>query len=196
MRFGPGNGCRASAGALLLVLGLGAGCSQELPSIRLTGNGSEPTLLFEGFHMVSTQKGEREWDFYARAAQIFEREELARAQDIKVVYWREGRAVSTLTARRGFLQTETRRIRAEQDVVMVSDQGVLRTEMLQWDNVKGLITTDQAVTVERGQDVLTGVGLEADSELKHVEVLSQVRIRVRSTRALTTPGTVVPSQAP
>lgn len=196
MHLGPGNGCRAFVGALLLVLGLLSGCSQEPPTIRLTGNGSEPTLLFEGFHMVSTQKGEREWDFYARAAQIFEREELARAQDIKIVYWRGGRAVSTLTARRGFLQTETRQIRAEQDVVMVSDQGVLRTEMLQWDNAKGLITTDRAVTVERGEDVLTGVGLEADSELKHVEVLSQVRIRVRSARSLTLPGAVAAPQAP
>jgi LPS export ABC transporter protein LptC len=181
---------RVRAGLLVLALGLTCGCAQEPPSIRLAANGQEPTLLFEGFHMISTQGGEREWDFYARAAQIYERQNLARAQDIKVVYWRGGKEVSSLTARRGFLQTETRYIRAEKDVVMVSAQGdVLRTEMLQWDNARGIITTDQPVTVERGSNVLTGVGLRADSDLKNVEVLAQVKIRVRSMKTLATPGT-------
>jgi LPS export ABC transporter protein LptC len=147
----------------------------------------EPNLMFEGFRMVSTRGHDREWDFTARACQIFERDNMARAQDIKIVYWRNNKPASTLTARRGFIRTDTHDTRAEQNVVMVSQAGaVLRTERLHWDNQKGRIYTDLPVIVERGTSVMTGVGLEADSELKHVEILSQVNIKVRSIKELKT----------
>ena len=176
-------------------LGL-SGCGQEQPNVHLKNGGAEPSLLFEGFHMTSTQRDEREWDLYARAAQVFERENIARAQDIKVIYWRKGQAVSTLTAQRGFLRTDTRFIRAEKDVVMVSEEGaILHTEVLQWDNAKGRIFTDAPVTVERGNNILTGVGMEADSELKRIDILSQVNIQVKSIKDLQTEqGTPTPEQ--
>ncbi len=179
-----------------------AGCGQEpQPSIHLSNMGNkalEPTLMFEGFRMVSTRGQEREWDFTARACQIFELDNMARAQDIKIVYWRNGRPASTLTARKGFIQTVTHDTRAEQDVVMVSQEGaVLRTERLQWNNQKGRIYTDLPVSIERGTSVMTGVGLEADSELKHIEVLSQVNIQVRSIKDLKIgQGTPTPEAKP
>lgn len=135
--------------------------------------------------MVSMQGGEREWDFYARAAQVFERDNLARAQSIQVIYWRGGKTVSTLTAQRGFFRTDTRFIRAEQDVVMVSEEGaVLRTELLEWDNAQGKIFTDHPVTIERGDSVLSGVGMEADSGLRHINILAKVNLNVRSLKDL------------
>lgn len=186
---------------LLACLWLGScGCGeQEEPKVRLSGalaSKPEPTLLFEGFHMVSTLGLRREWDFSARAAQVFERERVARAQDIKVVYWRQDRPVSTLTAKRGFIQTDTNNLRAEQDVVMVSDNGVtLRTQWLAWDQRLRKIYTDQPVVIERPGSILRGVGLEADSELKHLEILSQVDIKVRSLKDLKASLTPTPGPA-
>ena len=137
--------------------------------------------------MVSTRGALREYDFIARAAQIFEHDNMARAQDIKIVYYRNGKPASTLTAKRGFVNTVTHDMRAEQQVVMVSQEGaVLRTEKLHWDNQQGRIYTDLPVTVERGTSVMTGVGLQADSELKHIEILSHVNIQVRSLKELKT----------
>ena len=177
------------APALGLAVLLLAACSQEpQPNINLApvvGRAEEPNLMFEGFRMVSTRGAQREYDFIARAAQIFEHDNMARAQDIKIVYYRLGKVASTLTARRGFVNTVTHDMRAEQQVVMVSQDGaVLRTELLHWDNQQGRIYTDRPVVVERGTSVMTGVGLKADSELKHVEILSQVNIRVRSIKEL------------
>ena len=175
------------------VLGIGvlflAGCAAEpQPNINLApavGSAEEPNLMFEGFRMVSTRGAQREYDFIARAAQIFEHDNMARAQDIKIVYWRQGKIASTLTARRGFVNTVTQDMRAEQQVVMVSEEGaVLRTEKLHWNHKQGRIFTDLPVTVERGTSVMTGVGLQADSELKHIEILSRVNIRVRSLKEL------------
>jgi len=142
-------------------------------------------LLFEGFRMTSTQGDRKEWVFTARAAQVYERENMAKAQDIRVVYWRDQKPISSLTAKRGFIRTDTNDLRAEGQVVMVSEDGVvLHTEKLQWDNRLGRVFTDQPVLVERGDNILTGVGLEADSALKYLEILSNVNIKVRSIKSL------------
>lgn len=168
--------------------GMLAGCGEEPPAVRLapiTGGDQEPTMLFEGFHMVSTHAQEVEWEFYARAAQIYEKNHLAKAQDIKVVYWRDGKIVSTLTARRGIIRTDNNDMRAEEDVVLVSHEGVkLYTERLNWNQEGEKLYTDLPVKIVRQGSVLTGVGLEADSELKHVNVLADVNIRVKSLKEL------------
>lgn len=174
---------------LLLVLG---GCTREPPPVHLDPimQGEQaPTFFFERFRMVSTRAGETEWEFEARTAQIYEQKHAARARDIKVIYWRKGRVVSTLTALHGFLKTDNKDIRAEENVVMVSEDGTtLRTERLDWNQKAGLIKTDLAVTVERAQDILTGIGLEADKELKNIKILADVKIKVRSVRDLGIPG--------
>jgi LPS export ABC transporter protein LptC len=164
------------------------GCTQDPPTIRLaaiSGGSEEPTMLFEGFRMVSTKGKTVEWEFTARAAQIYEKINLAKAQDIQILYWRNGKVISTLTADRAVIQTDTNDMRAEENVVMVSHEGVLLyTERLNWNHTKEIIYTDLPVRVVREGSVLTGVGLETDSELKHLEVLSDVKIKVRSLEEL------------
>ncbi len=173
---------------LCVLVTLLSGCTQDPPTIRLapiSGGSEEPTMLFEGFRMVSTNAQNVEWEFKARAAQIYEKINLAKAQDIEVLYWRQGKVISTLTAKRGVIQTDTNDMRAEKNVVMVSHEGVcLYTERLNWDHTKDKIYTDLPVRVVREGNVLTGVGLETDSELKHIEVLSDVKIKVRSLKEL------------
>jgi LPS export ABC transporter protein LptC len=176
---------------VVMLLALGA-CTREPPPVRLAPvmQGEEaPTFFFEGFRMVSTRAGETEWEFESQTAQIYEKKHAARARDIKVIYWQKGRVVSTLTACHGFLRTDSKDIRAEENVVMVSEEGTtLRTERLDWDQKAGLIKTDLPVTVERAQDILTGIGLEADRELKNIKILAEVKIKVRSVRDLGVPA--------
>jgi LPS export ABC transporter protein LptC len=190
----PGLICLA-----ISLLFLAAGCKEEPPTVRLGSSNrvEEPTILFEGFQMVSTNSGTVEWKFFARAAQIYEKSNTAKAQDIKIIYWRGGHPSSTLTARRGFVKTDTNDIRAEENVVMVSQEGVvLRTERLLWNHQLGRLSTDLPVTVERQGSVLTGVGLTADSELKHVEILSHVKINVPSVKSFKATPTVLPEGQP
>lgn len=176
--------CQRMLFATVLSLLLLAGCSEAPPEIRLapiTGGSEEPTMLFEGFRMAATQAQTREWEFTARAAQIYEKIHLAKAQDIHIEYWRDGKVVSTLTAKRGLIQTETNDMRAEKNVVMISQEGVrLFTERLNWDHRRQKIYTDLPVRVVRRDSILTGVGLRTDNELKHIEVLADVKIQVDS----------------
>jgi LPS export ABC transporter protein LptC len=177
--------------ARLLLLGavcLFAGCTEEPPAVRLapiTGGEEAPTMLFEGFRMTSTRNAAVEWEFSARAAQIYEKIHLAKTQDVKVTYWQKGKTVSTLTAKRGVINTENNDMRAEEQVEMFSAEGVrLTTERLDWNHQQQRLQTDLPVRVERRNSVLTGVGLEADSELKHINILANVKITVPSMNEL------------
>lgn len=183
-------GTRMARWVLLAAACALAGCTEEPPAVRLapiTGGVEEPTMLFEGFHMTSTRDAAVEWEFAARAAQIYEKVHLAKAQDIKITYWRKGKVASTLTARRGVINTENNDMRAEDQVEMVSSEGArLTTERLDWNHQQQRLRTDLAVRVERRNSVLTGVGMEADSELKHINVLADVKITVPSLNDLET----------
>lgn len=168
----------------MLALFFLVGCTPEPPTVRLSaisGGNEEPTILFEGFRMVSTQGKTTEWAFEARAAQIHEKINSAKAQDIKIVYWRDKEVISTLTAKRGLIKTDTQNMTAEEDVFMTSHDGVtIRTERLDWDQENELISTDLPVRVEREGSILTGIGMEADSELKNIKILKNVKIKVKS----------------
>jgi LPS export ABC transporter protein LptC len=101
------------------------------------------------------------------------------------LYFQAGKNTSTLTARRGFIKTDTNDMRAEDHVVMVSQEGVvLKTEKLIWNHQSGKLYTDLPVEVDREGSILVGRGLRADSELKHIEILADVQIKVRSLKDL------------
>jgi LPS export ABC transporter protein LptC len=185
------NGMLGLWPARLLLLGavcLFAGCTEEPPAVRLapiTGGEEAPTMLFEGFRMTSTRNAAAEWEFAARSAQIYEKIHLAKAQDVRVTYWQKGKTVSTLTAKRGVINTENNDMRAEEQVEMISSEGVrLTTQRLDWNHQQQRLQTDLPVRVERRNSVLTGVGLEADSELKHINILANVKITVPSMNEL------------
>ncbi|MGB3092854.1 MAG: LPS export ABC transporter periplasmic protein LptC, partial [Candidatus Zixiibacteriota bacterium] len=66
------------------------------------------------------------------------------------------------------------------NVVVTTQQGVkLTTESLRWDPQTARIVTDDFVTITKGQDVITGYGLEADQELKHFVIKKKVKGEIK-----------------
>ncbi len=59
-------------------------------------------------------------------------------------------------------------------VVITDDSTKLETEYLWWDSNTDRIKTDAFVRITRGEDVITGWGLDADNRLKDFKILSQV----------------------
>ena len=91
------------------------------------------------------------------------------------------RKAMTFGADRGVLLQATDDLEARGHVRVVADDGaVLRTEVLFWDHQRSRIHTDEPVEITRGEDVLQGVGLEADPGLSNVDLKREVRGRVRS----------------
>lgn len=69
---------------------------------------------------------------------------------------------SRLTARRGLIAERSKRMEVLEDVVFVNAKGErLETEHLIWVQDSARVRTDQAVRIQRGSDVIHGMGLDA-----------------------------------
>jgi LPS export ABC transporter protein LptC len=93
----------------------------------------------------------------------------------------EGDVRSTLTATEGLLKRRTSDMEARGNVVVVAHDGTrLVTERLTWNERTGKIESDRFVRVTQGDDVFTGVGIEADPDLKNIKVKSDFKAFVRT----------------
>lgn len=77
-------------------------------------------------------------------------------------YNAQGAPGSTLTARRGLILPGLKRMEVYDEVVFVNSRGErLETEQLYWEQDSARVYTDKAVRVQRGADVIHGMGLSA-----------------------------------
>jgi LPS export ABC transporter protein LptC len=79
----------------------------------------------------------------------------------------------------GRIQEKKQKFEALGDVVVTTDEGIkLQTESLRWDPQVNKIVTDDFVTITKDQNVITGYGLEADQQLKHLIIKKQVKGKI------------------
>jgi LPS export ABC transporter protein LptC len=82
-----------------------------------------------------------------------------------------GRRTSTLTARRGRVDDQTRDFDAFENVVVTSDNGtVLRTDSLFWTNAERKIHTEAFVDIRSSTKQIRGHGLVSDQSLKNYRI--------------------------
>jgi len=75
---------------------------------------------------------------------------------------------SVLTARRGLILPKQKRMEVYEQVVFVNSKGErLETEQLTWDQDSGRVHTDKAVRIQRGPDIIHGMGLDAAEDFSH-----------------------------
>ncbi len=91
-----------------------------------------------------------------------------------VFYDAHGQPGSRLTARRGLISPDGKRMEVYEKVVFTNTKGErLETEELTWEQDSARVSTDQAVRVQRGQDVIHGTGLDAAEDFSRY-VIRQV----------------------
>ncbi len=78
---------------------------------------------------------------------------------------------SVLTARRGLILPEQDRMEVYEDVVFVNTKGDrLETEHLAWLQDSARVRTDKAVRIQRGEDIIHGIGMDAAEDFSHYTV--------------------------
>jgi LPS export ABC transporter protein LptC len=98
-----------------------------------------------------------------------------------VVYFynEQGEQTTTMRAKEGVVNEQTYDLRADGDVVVVSDDSTkLRSERLFWDNRRRLIHTPEYVTIVSPRERIQGQGFESDQRLRNYrifKVTAQVR---------------------
>jgi LPS export ABC transporter protein LptC len=141
-----------------------------------------PDALIEGFHLVSSLRGVKQWELYARSARLYQENKQAFADEIYVEYYRKGKIVSTLTADKGVIQTETQDTSADGHVELIAENGAkLTTDHLQWTGSTETISTESRVHILKGLDDITATGVEADARLNNIRFKKDVHSKVRDT---------------
>lgn len=72
-------------------------------------------------------------------------------------------------------------------VVVTQDSTRLETDYLWWDSKAERIRTDAFVRITKGEDLITGWGLEADNSLSRIKILNQVSGTITDPEQLDTP---------
>jgi LPS export ABC transporter protein LptC len=158
-----------------------AGC-QSGPTEEETESSVLADHEIDGFELTQTRDGARLWKLRAQRALIFEDADRVEMEKIRIDYFNEdGETRSTLTALHGLLRRRTNDMEARGDVVVTADDGtILTTQKLTWNERTGKIESDKFVRVTKGSDVFTGVGVEADPDLRNMRVKSEFKAYVRT----------------
>ena len=136
----------------------------------------------DGFTLTQTREGSKVWSISADHALVFNDADRIEMMDLRVDFFDEdGEVRSTLTANEGVLARRTNDMEVTDNVVVYAADGtILTTDKLTWNERKGKVESDRPVRVTKGDDVMTGVGVEADPDLKNIKVKSDFRAFVRT----------------
>lgn len=162
---------------------LAAGCEEKIKPSVLPGIDPANLPQQESWNstIVLSDSGKVLARIRAGYIQKFDgRQETNMSQGIVVYFYNEkGQQTTVMRASRGLVNERTSDLRAEGDVVVVSDDSTkLRSERLFWDNKRRLIHTPEFVTVTSSRENVQGQGFESDQRLRNYrifKVTAQIR---------------------
>jgi LPS export ABC transporter protein LptC len=164
---------------ITLVL-LVCACSQD-ESIAPALPADVPDQIMENSTITFSQEGIKSAVIRAEYVAVYEKLDLKKATKVHVDFFDEtGRQTSFLVADSGFIQEKKQKFEARGNVVVTTEENVkLATESLRWNPESNKIITDDFVTITKGSDIITGIGLEADEELKHFVIKKKVQAEIK-----------------
>ncbi len=107
----------------------------------------DATIVIDRVHQTSTKNGIKEWSLDARSAKFIEKDKQAIFNEVSMdIYMENGKRVK-LTAHKGYLNTDTRDMRVDGNVV--ADDGELKmlTETLNYEHARRVLVTTKPVQV-------------------------------------------------
>jgi LPS export ABC transporter protein LptC len=169
----------------LVALGLWRSQGPAPTPETLSEGENAPDALIQKFKLVSTVQGKKTWEFYANVARLYQNKKEAYTDTITAYYYSKEKLVSTLTADKAVVNTETNATEADGHVELIVQNGSkLETEQLNWDPDTDLIHTTGHVHVFKGQDDISADGMVADTQLNNVKFTKNVHTQLRDTKEI------------
>ncbi|MBU0742782.1 LPS export ABC transporter periplasmic protein LptC [bacterium] len=169
----------ALAAALILCVGL-AGCTDN-ERVAATGELSADLPDQELFNttIYDSKEGMRRWILQSDRLARYNDQDEAQLFGVHMDFYRANGLFSTLTSLRGRANLKTNDLFAWGEVVVVTRDGRrLETEELDYDDATGLISNEVFNRFTRGDNVMTGIGMEATPELDRFELKQSVEATI------------------
>ena len=169
----------AASAAWILLLRM---ADSAPPSSREHQGSSVPDMKMTGFHLVETKDGAKLWEIWGDAAEVFEKEGVAKVKKISrqvavTLYSEQGQLTSL--SDRATLNMRTKDVRLDGNVTATAEPGSsLQTDSLDWSAQERRLFTRSPITLVKGGLLSRGVGMEAETNLERARLFGRVRSQV------------------
>jgi LPS export ABC transporter protein LptC len=136
-----------------------------------------------GVHVRQVVEGRVEVEIFAGEAWHSRNADWVGGRQVRVLYFPPGKKRATLNATTARYDIQERQLEAWGAVRVESDGAVLETTHLTYDARRARIESREFVRITRGDNVLTGLGLEADPDLGNLQV-AEPHINARNPREI------------
>ncbi|HOX26686.1 MAG TPA: LPS export ABC transporter periplasmic protein LptC [Candidatus Krumholzibacteria bacterium] len=172
--------------ALLAGAGLLAAACQETPPGDPAGiapaaasGGPQPEQRFFDYRLIETKAGVKLWTLDSSEMLKYAGRQEVELVRVKMDFFRDGAYFSTLVSDSGTANLKTNDVFVWGHVVVTTADGRrLRTSELAYASADGRIRNDVYNVLDRGEDVVTGFGLEATPDLDYIEIKQNVAAEV------------------
>jgi len=107
----------------------------------------DATIAIERVHQTSTKNGVKEWSLDATSAQFIEKERQAVFDDLSVTFYLENDNSVKLSANKGYLNTDTRDIRIDGDVIADDGEFKILTDTLDYEHERRVLIALKPVQI-------------------------------------------------
>ena len=177
---------------LLGIVGL-TGCGKEqtgsTDQAAPTDSTLRPDSEVSGARIYLYDRGRVTTEIIAEKIVKFEALDSTMAYTLDIdIYDSTGAATANIVGDSGIIREGTGNLSLYGNVVVITtDSFKLETEYLYWDSEIDSIKTDAFVRLTKGEDVITGWGLQADQRLHSTKILSRVSGTITDPKELSEP---------
>ena len=107
----------------------------------------DATIAIDRVHQTSTKNGIKEWSLDARSAQFIEKDRQAVFDDLSVTFYLENDHSVNLSANKGYLNTDTRDIRIDGDVIADDGEFKILTDTLNYEHKRRVLIAVKPVQI-------------------------------------------------
>jgi LPS export ABC transporter protein LptC len=155
---------------LVALLGCGGDGEVENPA----ADTAYPEQETEAYHTRQTRAGVAVWELWGDRAESYPGEDTMLLHGVRMHFYEEGEQAAVLTANTAEVDQQTEFTTARGNVVVVNQDGdQLESEVLHWNPNEQLIHTEEFVRFTRGDQILTGYGMDTDPDLTNVNIHRQ-----------------------
>lgn len=154
----------------MAALALAAACRPRSQPAR-----PDQRQTIDGLTLSQSSGGRPSWTLRSRLALLREDAKTASLEAPVMEFYRDGKAVSRVTALAGEVRTDTHDVALSSSVVLDSydDRSRLTTEELLYSSKRARFHTESPVVVRRPEGVIRGEGMEATPDLSEIRIFRQ-----------------------